>query len=113
KFTATLGPALKEETLLSIEDIVFSDGDYRRLFDQRQTFVNAELAAFYGVPAPAASGFSKVALPDGPRVGLLGQAGVLAVHDHSEATSPTKRGLFVLTRLLCQELALAPPANLT
>jgi hypothetical protein len=47
------------------------------------------------------------------RVGLLGQAGVLAARDHADGTSPTKRGLFVLTRLLCQDLPLAPPANLT
>ena len=46
------------------------------------------------------------------RAGLLGQAGVLAARDHSDGTSPTRRGLFVLTRLLCQNLPLAPPANL-
>jgi hypothetical protein len=113
-FTPTLGPALKEQTLLTFEDLVFDrDADYRSVFQDTQTFVNPELATFYGVPAPAGAGFSRVALPDGTRVGLLGQAGVLVVHDHSNATSPTKRGLFVLTRLLCQSLALAPPANLT
>ncbi|MFO0727326.1 MAG: DUF1592 domain-containing protein [Myxococcota bacterium] len=111
-FTPTLGAALKEETLRTLEDAVFDrDLDYRRVFDQRETFVNAELASFYGVPAPSGSGFQRVSLPEGPRRGLLGQAGVLAVHDHESTTSPTKRGLFVLTRLLCQPLALAPPAG--
>jgi hypothetical protein len=37
---------------------------------------------------------------------------VLAARDHSDGTSPTRRGLFVLTRLLCQNLPLMPPANL-
>lgn len=111
-FSPTLGPALKEETLMTVEDAVFGRGlDYRRLFDQYDTFLNAELAAFYGVPAPSGGGFQRVRLPEGPRRGLLGQAGVLAVHDHDSSTSPTKRGLFVLTRLLCQPLALAPPAG--
>jgi uncharacterized protein DUF1592/uncharacterized protein DUF1588/uncharacterized protein DUF1595 len=111
-FTPTLGPSLKEETLLTLDDAVFvRDLDYRRVFDQFDTFVNAELAAFYGVPAPAGAGFSRVTLPNGPRRGLLGQAGVLAVHDHDSMTSPTKRGLFVLTRLLCQPLPLSPPAG--
>ena len=97
-----------------LEDLVFGrDGDYRRLFDQPETFVNAELAALYGVPAPAGSGFARVTLPASTsRVGLLGQAGVLAARDHADGTSPTRRGLFVLTRLLCQDLPLAPPANL-
>ncbi|MCC7383324.1 MAG: DUF1592 domain-containing protein [Deltaproteobacteria bacterium] len=111
-FTPTLGRAFKEETLLTLDDAVFGRAlDYRRVFDQRETFVNAELAAFYGIPAPSGAGFSRAALPEGPRRGLLGQAGVLAVHDHDSSTSPTKRGLFVLTRLLCQPLALSPPAG--
>ena len=114
QFTPTLGAALKQETALAIDDLVFArDGDYRHLFDQTDTFVNAELAALYGVPAPAGTGFAQVTLPaSSHRAGLLGQAGVLAARDHSDGTSPTRRGLFVLTRLLCQNLPLAPPANL-
>ena len=110
----TLGAALKEQALLTLEDLVFTrNADYREAFDQPATFVNAELATFYGLTALSGSGFARVSLPVGsPRAGLLGQAGVLAVHDHADGTSPTKRGLFVLTRLLCQDLALAPPANL-
>jgi hypothetical protein len=113
-FTPTLGAAMKQETLLVLDDLVFSrDGDYRHLFDQSETFVNGELAALYGIPAPSGTGFSRVTLPPSSgRVGLLGQAGVLAARDHSDGTSPTKRGLFILTRLLCQDLALMPPANL-
>jgi hypothetical protein len=114
QFTRTLGPAMKQETLLGIDDLVFGrDGDYRSLFDQPDTFVNAELASLYGVPAPKGGAFARVTLPaNGDRAGLLGQAGVLAARDHSDGTSPTKRGLFVLTRLLCQDLPLMPPANL-
>jgi hypothetical protein len=112
-FTATLGPAMKQETLLVIDDLVFGrDGDYRRLFDQNATFVNKELAALYGVPPPSGDGFARVVLPpQSGRSGLLGQAGVLVPRDDGNGTSPTKRGLFVLTRLLCQDLPLSPPAN--
>jgi hypothetical protein len=114
KFTKTLGPAMKQETLTSIDDLVFGrDGDYRSLFNQTDTFLNAELAGLYGVPAPTGGAFARVTLPESSgRAGLLGQAGVLAARDHSDGTSPTKRGLFILTRLLCQDLPLMPPANL-
>jgi hypothetical protein len=47
------------------------------------------------------------------RAGLLTQAGVLAARDHSSGTSPTRRGLFVLTRLLCENLPTSPPPGLT
>jgi hypothetical protein len=114
-FTPTLGPAMKEETLLGIDDLVFErDADYRTLFDRKETFVNAELAALYGVPAPDTDGFARVALPASTgRAGLFAQAGVLAARDHGDQTSPTRRGLFILTRLICQKLPLMPPANLT
>jgi hypothetical protein len=112
KFTPTLGAAMREETLLGLEDLVFTrDGDFRELFNRPTTFINAELASLYGLPAPQGTGFHQVSLPAG-RIGLLGQAGVLAVRDHGDGTAPTRRGLFVLTRLLCQELPLVPPANL-
>jgi hypothetical protein len=115
KYTPTIGAAMKQETLSVVDDLVFaSDGDYRHLFDQTDTFVNAELAGLYGVPAPPGTGFARVTLPaSAHRAGLLGQAGVLAARDHADGTSPTRRGLFVLTRLICQNLPLAPPANLT
>lgn len=114
EFTPTLGAALKQETMLVVDDLVFQrDGDYRQLFDQRETFVNPELAKLYGVSLPAGADFMRVTLPDSShRAGLLGHAGVLAARDHSDGTSPTRRGLFVLTRLLCQNLPLMPPANL-
>jgi hypothetical protein len=114
KYTATLGPAMKQETALVLDDLVFGkDGDYRRLFDSTETFVNAELAGLYGVPAPPGAGFSRVTLPAAShRVGLLGHAGVLAARDHADGTSPTRRGLFVLTKLLCENVPLAPPAGL-
>jgi hypothetical protein len=114
KFTSTLGAAMRQETALVLDDLVFErDGDYRELFDRPKTFVNAELAALYGLSPPAGTGFIEVTLPPSAgRVGLLGHAGVLAARDHADGTSPTKRGLFLLTRLLCQNLPLAPPANL-
>jgi uncharacterized protein DUF1592/uncharacterized protein DUF1588/uncharacterized protein DUF1595/uncharacterized protein DUF1587/uncharacterized protein DUF1585 len=112
KFTPTLGASMREETLLGLEAMVFDeDGDYRAAFDKNTTFVNAELAALYDLPAPTSGGFERVTLPS-HRLGLLGQAGVLAPRDHNDGTDPTRRGLFVLTRLLCEDLPLAPPADL-
>lgn len=113
-FTPTIGAAMKEEALLGLEDLVFTrDADYRSVFDAQDSFMNEELARFYGVSWPTgATGFQRLAQSAQPRPGILGQAGVLAVHDGVNSTSPTKRGLFVLTRLVCQNLPLSPPADL-
>ena len=107
-----LGPAAREETLLTVERLVFvEDGDYRDLFTSRRTFVDRRLAALYGVPAPGEDGFGEVILPaDGGRSGLLGQASTLMLHSHSTRSSATLRGIFIRETLLCQEIP-APPSN--
>ena len=104
--SADLGPFAREETLLTIEDLVFDrDGDYRELFTTRRTFINRKLAALYGVAAPHLEDFAETTLPeDGPRAGLLGHASVLALYAHATSTSATLRGKFMRTVLLCQEV---------
>lgn len=110
--TDTMGESMREGALRTIEHLIFDEGaDYLALFDSRLTYVNAELAALYGIEAPMADGFAPVMLPeDGMRVGLLGQAAFLARHSHPTATSPSLRGKFVRTGLLCQDIP-APPDN--
>ena len=84
-----------KELELRIDDMVFTQkGDYLSLFESTSTFVNKELATFYGVPFTATdSAFHKVDLPGGtPRVGILGSAAILAGHGHEQLTSPTHRG---------------------
>ena len=50
--TPTLGASMREEALRFVEAIVRGpDGDYRRVFDTRTTFVNRELARLYGLTA--------------------------------------------------------------
>ena len=109
--SAELPGAMKEETLLVVEDLVANDGDYRDLLTSRTTFVDHRLAALYDVRAPSADGFGAVQLPaDGPRAGLLGQAGILSLYAHQTSTSATLRGAFVRERLLCHEIP-PPPAD--
>jgi len=109
--TPTLGPAMREETLRLLEDVVLSQtGDFRQVFDLEATFVNAELARLYGLPTPAGGNFQRVALPAGGlRRGLLGQASFLALNAHETTTSPTRRGKFVRESVLCHEIPAPPP----
>jgi hypothetical protein len=107
-----IGASAREETLSTLEWLVFDvEGDLRDLATTRTTFLDRSLAALYAVPAPAREGFARTELPaDGPRAGLLGQASFLALQAHSTSTSVTRRGMFVRTALLCQEIP-PPPAN--
>lgn len=109
---ADLGSSAREETLSSVEALVFDrDDDFRTWLTTRQTFLNPTLAMLYAVPAPVLDGFGAATLPEqGLRRGLLGQASVLAHHAHPVSSSATKRGVFVREVLLCQEIP-PPPAN--
>src|SRR5690606_28574839 len=111
QFTPSLAESMAQETLRLVEEIVWEqDGDILGLLDAEYTHVDAELAALYGVPAPEDPGLSAVRLPDAQgRAGILGHASFLARFAHPAITSPTRRGLFIRTRLLCEVLAPPPP----
>lgn len=101
--------AMTEEARLFIADLVWNDRDFRAVFTADYTFANADLAAIYGVPAPARE-FDRVSLPaDSERAGLLGQTLFLTLTAKPDETSPTARGLFVREQFLCQRVAEPPP----
>ena len=88
----------------------FSGGDLSRLLTGNYTFMNQELAGFYGVTGPSSATFEKVTLNPQQRAGVLTQAGFLASHAKADQTSPVQRGLFVREQLLCAAPP-PPPAN--
>ena len=109
-FDAALESSMMTQTRETISRAMVSDGGrYADLFTGGTTFVDAKLAALYGI-APAGDGFVEVQEPAERRAGILGQASVLASYAYSDQTSPVRRGLFVRQRLLCQEVP-PPPAN--
>lgn len=109
-FNAALAHAMREETQLFIENLVFEQqGDFRTFFDADYSYVNKDLALLYGITDQPASGYARRLLPaDHKRGGFFGQAAFLALQSHPRLTSPTYRGKFVRERLLCQQIP-APP----
>ena len=76
------------------------------------SFVNKPLADLYGVSgATSATTFSKVEQDPAQRAGILTQASVLTAFASSNESSPVKRGKWVRTRMLCQDLP-DPPADI-
>lgn len=105
-FTDATRAAIAEETLLFLDDIVWTrNADAREIFDADFTFVNQDNAWLYGLSLTGEA-FQKISI-DG-RVGLLSKPSLLAKLAHPGMTSPTKRGLFVLTTLLCDPVPPPP-----
>ena len=111
KWTPTLQAAMQTELERRIDDVVFTTkADFLSLFDSKTTFVNKELASFYGLPAPAGNGFEAATFPaDSPRVGLLGAGAILAEFALPSRSSPTERGKFINAALLCVNVPDPPP----
>jgi predicted ester cyclase len=111
-FNQEIQGALAEETRRFISRVLFEEkGTAASLLTAPYTLVNGKLAAYYGLPADPAAGadFVKVDRPPGWGVGVLSQGSFLAVESHNLSTSPTKRGNFVRTRVLCGTVPPPPP----
>lgn len=106
------GQDLVKETQAFIADILFTkQGGLRELLTANTTNPSQKLAReFYGFPSEPSQDYASTERPAGRGIGLLAQASLLAAHANTDASSPTRRGLFVYHNLLCQP-PLTVPAN--
>jgi len=78
EFTPELAAMMVQETRMLLDGLVWSDGNFMEAFTAGYSFLNADLASLYRVPAPSGE-FERVRFPDGsPRAGLLGHASFLS-----------------------------------
>lgn len=100
--------ASARQEMLQFSRYVAQQGDsIGELFTAPMSFVDANLAAVYGVSAPA-SGFVRVDLDPNQRAGLFTQLGFLAGHADALDSSPIHRGAFIQKRVLCNTFGPLP-----
>jgi hypothetical protein len=96
-------PMWRTETEAFLDHAIFEeDADVEQLFTASYSFMNEELAEFYGVSGPEGDEFVRVELDSSKYAGFLTQAGLLALHAKPDRSSPIHRGKFVREVLLCQ-----------
>jgi hypothetical protein len=107
-----VGDDMYEEARRFVEHVVLeAEGDLTELLTAPYTFVNADLAAIYGLGGPFDQSFSRAsfdATEQPQRGGLLTQLGFLA--SHGGLTGSVHRGVFINHRVLCTELPPPPDA---
>jgi len=106
--TEALNRSFRAESNALVSAVV-SGGDYAELFRSSKTWLDATLAQHYGLPAPSNPSGAWVDYPSGERRGILSHGSVLAYGTKNGETSPTRRGIYVRTRLLCQNVPPPPP----
>ncbi len=104
-----LRPVMYEETVQFWTDFFQHDRSVLSLLDADHTFVNQELAEFYGMQPPADNHWQRVeGLRDLGRGGILGMATTLAKQSGASRTSPILRGNWIYESLLGNHLPNPP-----
>jgi hypothetical protein len=111
-FTPELNPALKEETMTFVNDVLYGQKKgFTELFSAPYTFANSKVASVYGMnKAPAAGDpFVRVELDPTQRAGLLTQAGFLSFYAEGQVPSIILRGARIAQDVLCVAVPPPPP----
>lgn len=106
----SLREAMLEESRQLFIDVFQNGGTIGELFSANYTFMNQELADFYGLQGMATSpDYTEVDISGGVRVpGVLGHGAYLAAHALADNSSPVQRAFVVRERLLCNDLPEVP-----
>src|SRR5215510_12390721 len=113
KWQPAIGPAMDQEMRVFLAPILGGVAPAQDLLTSRYTFVYRGLAQFYALPGAdqlPVDAFPRVMLSDDRRGGVLRQGSMLALTSRPDRGSPTRRGKWILERLLCDPPP-APPAN--
>jgi hypothetical protein len=106
QFNDNVRAAMVEEAERFVLDYLSSGQAIPMMLSANFTYVNTALAAYYGMPAVTGTDYTRVPVAGANRTGgLLTLGAFLTGVSNPNRTSPTKRGLYVLDRLLCS----APP----
>jgi hypothetical protein len=109
-FDAALGASMQADLAAYVDSVVSQgdgEGSLAQLFSSNAAFVDARLAALYGVTG--GPGVTRVALDPTTRRGVLTRAGFLTAHAAYDSSGPIARGVFVRSALLCAPPPPPPP----
>ena len=99
-FSDNLRKDFVKETELFFGSIVKENRSVVDLLTADDTFLNEDLAKFYGISNVHGNQFRRVTFTDPNRFGLLGKASFLTVTSYSNRTSPVGRGKWILENIL-------------
>ena len=108
-FNDYLRLSMRQETVLFFENLLKTDGSILDFLNGGYSFLNEQLAQYYGIPGVKGPEFRKVDLHGTGRSGVLTQASVLTVSSYATRTSVALRGKWVLENLLNAPVPPPPP----
>jgi hypothetical protein len=113
EYDVALRDAMYQEPVLFFESLCRDNAPLTQLLSADYTFVNAKLAAHYGMELISEGGFKRVAVDTARRGGVLTMAATLTISSYPQRTSPVLRGKWVLSELLGTPPPPPPPVTKT
>lgn len=108
-FTPELRDAMAAEPLAFFTAMLRDNRPLTECLDADYTFVNGELAKFYGIAGVDGADFRRVQLTDRSRGGVVTMAGILTLTSFPRRSSPVLRGKWVMEEILGSPPPPAPP----
>lgn len=108
-FSAKTAAALTDSAARYVDYLFWQRGTLDALLTDTKAYVSDELAPIYGVAKPGSTELELVDVDPTQRAGVLTQAGLLAGFAHETSDAPVLRGVFVMSRLLCDSPPPPPP----
>lgn len=96
---------MRRETMDFVKYHLFEEKPLSELLTAEYTFASENLAQYYGLASQRDAKSSRLSLAGTPRIGVATHASILVLTSEIAKTTPTKRGKWMLDRLLCK----APP----
>ncbi|MCH9680100.1 MAG: DUF1592 domain-containing protein [Deltaproteobacteria bacterium] len=109
QFDEPLREAMRDEMRALMWRMIEEDRDVRDLLRSTTTIASSRLVQHYGLATAPYDGVREVDLAALPRRGWLTTPGLLTALSPPFRTSPTQRGRWVMSQLLCQQPPDPPP----
>jgi len=108
-YTAAVRTNFETEIRMFLASVLLENRSVVDLLDANWTFVNQDLAQYYGINGVRGSAFRRVQLDNENRFGILGKGAMLLRTSYADRTSPVVRGAWVLERLMGTPPTPPPP----
>jgi hypothetical protein len=109
---ADLLTRMQAESVAMFHHVVTNDLPASELLSAQYSFLDARLAAHYGVAGPVGDELVQTDVPADRRRGMVTHGSVLAATAHPDRTSIPARGMWVMDNLLCLAPPPPPPAEI-
>ncbi len=102
---SSLRPSMDGEASAFIEEVLFrGDGSLATLLGADYSMVDSTMSSLYGLQSLPGDTYTRASFAETPRRGILSQAAFLAAYAAADASSPVKRGVVIMRRLLCRDI---------